>query len=136
MLRAFDAPSREECTAQRPTSNTPIAALALLNDPTFVEAARVFAERTVREGGDTDRRRLDFAYRRAVSRQPDATERKLLAELLGDARARYAADTKAAQALISTGQAPVAKDLDAAELAAWTSVARAVLNLSEVNTRN
>ena len=63
MLKAFDAPSREECTAQRPRSNTPLAALTLLNDPTFVEAARVFAERIVREGGDADIGRFDFAFR-------------------------------------------------------------------------
>ncbi len=136
MLKALDAPTREECTAQRPRSNTPLAALTLLNDPTFVEAARVFAERIVREGGDTTRSRLDFAFLRAVSRQPDADERRVLGELLASDLAHYQADATAAGELTSTGKAPPAQGLDVAELAAWTSVARAILNLNETITRN
>jgi hypothetical protein len=72
-LLAFDAPSREECTARRPRSNTPQQALALLNDPTYVEAARVFAERILREGGPSAEQRLDFAFRLALSRTPTQT---------------------------------------------------------------
>ena len=136
MLKAFDAPRREECMAQRPRSNTPLAALVMLNDPTFVEAARVFAERIVRDGGETSDNRLDFAYRLAVSRKADGFERNALKELFGSNLKRYRTDAQAARALISTGQAPVADDLDAAELAAWTAVARAVLNMSETIIRN
>eukprot|EP00913_Durusdinium_trenchii_P008903 g8369.t1 len=83
MLKAFDAPSREECTAERPRSNTPIAAMTLLNDPTFVEAARVFAARILRNAGPSTDARLDYAFRLAVSRTPDAFERK------AQARPRY-----------------------------------------------
>jgi hypothetical protein len=136
MLKALDAPSREECTAQRPRSNTPLAALVLLNDSSFLEAARVFAERILREGGDTTEARLDYAFRRALARTPDAQERKLLTELLADNRKEYAANPRAARELIAIGQAPVAAGLGAVEWAAWTSVTRTILNLSETNTRN
>jgi hypothetical protein len=134
-LVAFDAPSREECVAERTRSNVPQQALALLNDPTYVEAARVFAERIVREGGARFEDRLRFAYGRALSRPPRAEEARILAELLGRHGAQYRADPRAAARLVAAGQAPVAKDLDPVELAAWTSVARAILNLPEVITR-
>jgi cytochrome c553 len=124
-LTAFDAPSREECCAERTRSNIPQQALVLLNDPTYVEAARVFAEKALREGGDD---RLSWAFRRAVSRKPSPAERKH--------REQYAADRRAAELVVAAGPAPAAKDLDAVELAAWTSVARALLNLHETITRN
>ncbi len=136
MLRALDAPSREECTAQRSRSNTPLAALTLLNDPTFVEAARGLAERTIRSGGDSVDARLDYAFRLAVSRTPDGFERKALTGLLETGREQSRANPQAAQALVRTGQSRVPEDLDAVELAAWTSVARAILNLNETITRN
>jgi len=136
MLAAFDAPSREECTAARPRSNTPVAAMVLLNDPTFVEAARVFAERIVREGGDTNDARLRMAFRQATSREPSHEELALLSELLSINQKQYASDTAAAEKLISTGLAPLADDLDVAELASWTAVARALLCMNETITRN
>ena len=136
MLRAFDAPTREECTAERPRSNTPIAAMTLLNDPSFVEAARVFAERILREGGQEDRARLEFAYREALSRTPDEQEMKIMGRLFALATKEFRADPAAARKLISTGQAPPPKDIDAIEQASWTTVARAILNLSETYSRN
>ena len=136
MLRAFDAPTREECTAERPRSNTPIAAMTLLNDPSFVEAARVFSERILREGGKDDRARLEFAYREALSRTPDEQERKIMGRLFALATKEFRADPAAARKLISTGQAPPPKDIDAIEQASWTTVARAILNLSETYSRN
>ncbi len=135
MLKAFDAPSREECTARRPQSNTPLAALTLLNDPTFVEASRVLADRILKEGGGTDDSRLNFAYREAVSRKPDSVERKLLLDLLKKNRRQYQQHPEAAQEVLSTGLAPVPKT-QLPELAAWTSVARAILNMNETITRN
>jgi hypothetical protein len=134
MLKAFDAPSREECTAQRPRSNTPLAALVLLNDPTFVEAARVFAQRVMTKGGDTER--VSYAFRQATSRSPDEVERDVLLKLLEQERVRYQADAKAAGELTRVGLAPVPKDADVNELAAWTAVCRAILNLNETMTRN
>ncbi len=140
MLKAFDAPSREECTAQRPQSNTPLAALVLLNDPTFIEAARVFAERVLAENVPTEGRdavdgRLDVLFRRALSRTPDETERQLLRELLAESRGQLQEHPEAGRQLVSVGDKKIAVD-DVVELAAWTTVARAVLNLNETITRN
>ncbi len=135
-LAAFDAPTREECTAERTRSSTPLQALVLLDDPTYVEAARVFAEHIVREGGTTPQERLNWAYHRALSRDVKPAERDLLTALYRKHKAEYAADKDAALKLVSAGQYAVPKDLDAAELAAWTSVARVILNLDETITRN
>jgi hypothetical protein len=135
-LVAFDAPSREECTAERTRSNVPQQALVLLNDPTYVEAARVFAERIVREGGASFEGRLRWAYERALARAPREEEARLLGELLRKHAAQYRADPRSAALLVGAGLAPVPKDLDVVELAGWTSVARAILNLPEVITRS
>jgi len=135
-LIAFDAPSREECVGERPRSNVPQQALVLLNDPTYVEAARAFAERILREGGPDAPRRLRWAWARALQRAPEEKELAILEGLLGRARSQFEADPGAARQLVATGQAPVPGDLDAAELAAWTQVARAILNLPELVTRS
>jgi Protein of unknown function (DUF1553)/Protein of unknown function (DUF1549)/Planctomycete cytochrome C len=135
-LKAFDAPTREECTADRPRSNTPLQALTLLNDATFVEAARAFAERIVREGGADATARVGFAFARALSRKPRGAEISLITDLYSRHLAQYRADAKAADELLRVGARPVPADLDAAELAAWTSVARVILNLHETMTRN
>jgi len=136
MLRAFDAPLREECTAQRTQSNTPSAALVLLNDPSFIEAARVLATKIIAEGGPTDEERIRFGFKRAVSRNPDVTEIQLLQHLLLQSRSTYRRDPQAAEALIQTGLKPTASKEDRVELAAWTSVARGLLNMHETITRN
>jgi hypothetical protein len=133
-LLAFDAPSREECTADRVRSNTPLQALVLLNDPIYVEAARAFAERAVK-AAESDADRLDWMFREAVSRPIKPAERDVLAELLAKHRTEYKADSKAAESFLKVGAKPAPAG-DAAELAAWTSVARAVLNLHAVITRN
>jgi hypothetical protein len=135
MLKAFDAPTREECTARRPRSNTPLAALVLLNDPTFIECARVLGERVLVEGGKSDAERVAFAFRQVTSRPPDEFEAQALVKLLEKNRAQYKADPKAAGELVAIGLAPVPKGADVPELAAWTGVGRALLNLSETITR-
>ncbi len=136
-LKALDAPSREECTAQRPRSNTPSAALALLNDPTFIEAARGFAERILREPeSDATGDRLDFAFLNAMSRYPKDGEKDVLTELLESSLAKYKNDPDSANQLISAGLSPVSKDLDPVEWAAWTMVARTLFNTDEVISRN
>jgi mono/diheme cytochrome c family protein len=134
-LLAFDAPTREECTVDRPRSNTPLQALVLLNDPTYVEAARVLARRVLAEGGGDAPSRLRWAYRQALSREPSAQELGILTALLDKHRAEYAADLAAADKLLATGDAPSPGDADRAELAAWTSVVRVLLNLHETITR-
>ena len=136
MLKAFDAPSREECTAQRPKSNTPIAALVLLNDPSFVEASRAFATRILTEGGDSTETRLKFAYRLTVSREAHDEERASLVELLESSRDYYRMHAEDAKKLLGIGLKPAAKELDRAELAAWTVVARTILITNEALTRS
>ena len=135
-LVAFDAPSREECTGERVRSNVPQQALALLNDPTYVEAARVFAERILRDGGTTTGSRLRFAFARALQRAPAPAEERILVDLLRKGREQFEREPAAARKLVATGQAPVAPDLPAADLAAWTQVARAILNLPALVTRS
>jgi hypothetical protein len=134
-LLAFDAPNREECTAERVISNTPLQALVLLNDPSYVEAARAFAERILREGGGEADARLTWAFRQALSRAPSDEERHALLSLCREHMAGYREDLESAVALIHTGQSSPDPELDPAELAAWTSVARVLLNLHEVITR-
>jgi len=135
-LKAFDAPTREECTADRPRSNTPLQALVLLNDPTYVEAARSFAERIVRDGGGDFAARLNYAYRRAMSRDARGEEAKLLDGLYQRHLASYQADPKSAEELLHIGECPLPPNMNLAELAAWTSVARVIFNLHEMVTRN
>jgi len=129
-LLAFDAPTREECTAQRSRSNTPKAALVLLNDPTFIEAARNLAERALK-GSESDDDRLTTLWRYAVSRKPDASERKLLKNLLQNSRQEYQESPESAAELLAVGISSSDDTLDAIEHAAWTATARVVLNLRE-----
>ena len=135
-LLAFDAPGREECTAQRSRSNTPLQALVLMNAPEYVEAARVLADRMLADETTSDQQKIDLLFRRAVSRPASDAERAILQRLLSSHREQYAADPEAAGQLRSVGEFPATYSGEIAELAAWTSVTRAVLNLHEVVTRN
>ncbi len=135
-LALFDAPAREECTVERSQSNTPLQALLLLNDPSYVEAARVFAAKILSEGGNGDRERLDYAFQQALARNIESSERQVLHDLLAKHRTHYRAHPQEAEEVLAVGLAKAPEELDAAELAAWTSVARTVLNLHETLTRN
>jgi hypothetical protein len=135
-LLAFDAPSREECTVERPRSNTPLQALVLLNDPTYVEAARTLAECILRKGGPDLEPQIQFAFRQVLNRQAMPEELKVLTGLYRRHLGQYEKDRSAAEALMQTGEEPVAKDLDLVKLAAWTSVARVLINLHETITRS
>jgi len=135
-LLAFDAPTREECTADRPVSSTPTAALVLLNDPSFVEAARALATKIMANDMNDDNERIRWAWRQVLGRSAESEEATLLADLLKKHRAEFTADPKAAEALVSVGISPRPKDANLTELAAWTSVSRALLNLNETITRN
>lgn len=134
-MQAFDAPSREECTVERPRSNIPQQALVLLNDPVYVEAARVLAERIVQEGGDSPEDRIVWAWRVVTSREPEPREIEIVKSIFDKHAAEYAADQKAAEQLLSVGNRPYSGELNAGELAAWTSVARVLLNLHETINR-
>ncbi|MDA7874291.1 PSD1 and planctomycete cytochrome C domain-containing protein [Rhodopirellula sp.] len=135
-MKSFDAPAREECTAERPRSNTPLAALVLLNDPSYVEAARVFAEQLLASEMTTDEERITQAIRQALSRDPNEQEIKILMSLTQQQRAHYQSNPEAAKELIAVGLAPVNDSLDAIETAALLSATRAIMNMHEFITRN
>ncbi|MGH9627917.1 MAG: DUF1553 domain-containing protein, partial [Bryobacteraceae bacterium] len=134
-LMAFDAPTREECTVNRVTSNTPLQALVLLNDPIFVEAARVLAQRAIQAGGETTNQRIDWAFEQALGRMPQPGEREVLAELYADSLREYRAAPAGARQVASIGEAPQAATAEPEVLAAMLSVTRAILNLHETITR-
>jgi hypothetical protein len=129
-LLTLDAPTREFCTIRRTTTDTPLQALALWNDEQFVEASRVLAERVL-NGQAGDETRLTSMFRRCTGRAPDRAELARLSAALKNFRERYDADRSAAYDLTHTGASPVSDGLDVAELAAWTLVANALLNLDE-----
>ena len=134
-MLAFDAPTREGCIAERTRSNIPQQALVLLNDPTYVEAARVFAELILRNGGDTDAKRLAWAFERALSRGASAAERDILLRLARERTEHFAANAGAAKAAATAGEWPVTTALKPEHVAAWTAVSRAILNLYETTSR-
>ncbi len=137
MMKAFDAPSREECTATRPRSNTPLAALVLLNDPTFIECAKALAISTLTNAqtGTNDSDRIRFAFRQVTSRLPDKTETAALIGLLQRDREEFQKSPESATKINQIGLLPKDSSVDPVELAAWTSVCRAILNLSETYSR-
>jgi hypothetical protein len=134
--QAFDAPTREECAPERNRSNIPQQALVLLNDPTYVEASRALAVRVLKEGGADSAARLTWAWRQVLSRVPRADELQTIQALLDKQLAQYRADPDAATALLKIGQMAPPADADPAELAAWTNIARVILNLHETITRS
>jgi cytochrome c553 len=135
-LMVFDAPSREECTARRPRSNTPLQALVLLNDPQFVEAARVLAAKTLAEAPAEPLARATFMLRRAIGRVPNDAEVGVVANLAARQREHVVAVPETAAGILAVGAAANPADIDPVELAAWTTAARVVLNLGEAYTRN
>jgi hypothetical protein len=134
-LMLFDAPTREYCVVRRPRTNTPLQALALLNDPQFVESARGLAQRMLLEGGNSDESRIAYAFRLATTRKPTPAELKVLREVLKQQLAEYRRDKTAAEKLLSVGSFKAKDDLDDAELAAWTTIASMILNLDETVTK-
>lgn len=130
----FDAPNREECTVRRPRTNTPLQAFVTLNSTAFVEAARVFAERILREELAPEDR-IDLAMEIALARPPSPVEKETLQGLLADMKAHYQTEPDEACRIIAVGEWPVATDFSPVTLAAWTSVAQAILNLDETQTK-
>ena len=132
---AFDAPSRSVCTASRQRTGTPLQALVLLNDVQFVEAARCFAQRILREGGTALSDQIEFAFRTATGRHPEPSEAELLAELYRQQRRYFAEHEPQARQLIQTGESPPDGQLDPIALAALTTVANTLLNHDEFVTQ-
>jgi hypothetical protein len=132
MLQAFDAPNGEMSCVRRARSNTPLQALTTLNEPLFVESAQAFARRVLKEGGATDRQRLDYAFRLATARMPAPAEADVLLELLAKEEKRIADGWVSAQEI--AGKAATG-EISPTRVAAWTVVARVVLNLDETITK-
>ena len=130
----FDSPGREVCTVKRSRSNTPMQALSLLNEVTFVEAARKLAEQSLRQPGDNDAK-LAWTFRKVVRRDATSAELAVLRKGLEKRLATYAADATLAPKLLAQGVSPAATDLDRNQLAAWTATANILLNLDETVTR-
>lgn len=135
-LLNFDAPTREECTVNRVNSNTPLQALDLLNDPVYVEASRVFAENALARGGSNFDKQLSWIFAQALDRAPSAQERSLLDGLYRDNLKRFSTAPEDARKLVKVGDSAVPEGEKLPQLAAVTTVTRAVLNLHETITRN
>ena len=134
-LATFDAPSRETFCTGRGRSNTPLQALALMNDVQYFEAARAFAEHLLAEKS-SEAQRLDFAFRKVTARSPTPAEHTLLAATLATHRAHFTQDLAAAEKILTNGESKSTSPAPASEIAAWTMVANLLLNLDEVVTRN
>ncbi len=132
---AFDAPSREVACDRRPRTNTPLQALATLNDKVFVEASAALARRIVQECTTSDRDRLVYGFRLCVARKPTERELELLSSLLTANREQYRKDAIAAKAMSKTAGGDVPVTVDLADFAAWTVVANVLLNLDETITK-
>ncbi len=134
-LNVFDAPDREVCIVRRSTTNTPLQALTLLNDPIFVEAARKLAERVVTEGGTSPEARLSLAFRLATGHAPNEHELRILLDALDKMLTAFKKDEAGAHRLIEVGAAKSDSSISAVELAAWTAVANIILNMDETITK-
>jgi hypothetical protein len=132
-MASFDSALRESCTVRESRTNTPLQALNLMNDVTFVEAARVLAQRVFREAKEDDR--LEHAFRLVLARTPNEFERSKLASSLAYYRTRFQADPEGASKLIAQGDAPRDSGIPVPELAAYTAVASLILNLDEAVTK-
>jgi hypothetical protein len=134
-MAILDAPTRENCTVRRPRTNTPLAALALMNDVQYAEASRKYAERILKEGGRTPGERAIYAFRSTVGRAPTSVELEVILGQYAAQLAKYSGDREAATKLVSVGESPRDAALDVAEHAAWSMVANLLLNLDETITR-
>ncbi len=131
----FDAPNREVCTIKRSRTNTPLQALSLLNEITFMEAARAMAMRMMREGGDTVEERLRYGFYLVTAREPSSQELLVLSQGLQEDLARFQQDAAAAEQINQIGELPIDKTLDRTELAAYVLTANVLMNLDEFVTR-
>ena len=134
-MNTFDAPEREFCLARRSRTNTPLQALVLLNDPTYLEAARILAERAIKSGGASLPEQLTYAFRLSVSRNPTTAELDALTKTYEKRLRHYQQAPAAAKSFLSIGEAPRDESINEAELAAWTTVMSLILNLDEVVTK-
>jgi hypothetical protein len=130
-LNTFDAPDREKCTARRTITNTPLQALVLMNDPTYVEAARALAQRVIKESKPKASDRAALAFQLATARPATKPELAMLTRLAAQQSQHFKKAPKEAEALLENGESEYDRALRPAELATWTVVASAILNLDE-----
>jgi hypothetical protein len=128
----FDAPDRNVCTVRRPRTNTPLQALATMNDPVYVEAAQALARRLVKKGGATPEAKATYAFRLCLTRPPRAEEVQRLVSLYQGVKTRFQSNRKAAEQLATQPLGPLPAGMDAVDLAAWTVVSNVLLNLDEM----
>ena len=131
----FDAPSREKCIMKRARTNTPLQALVTLNDPQFVEAARIFGEQILREGGKTEADKFAYAFEIAASRKPTETEVGVLKDVLSEQRYRFKGTPETAKEFLAIGEKKSDEAIDLTERAAWAVIGQMILNLDETLTR-
>ena len=131
----FDVPSREACRVRRSRTDTPLQALTLMNDETYVEASRVLAQKMIHEGGSSPEARITDGFRRVLSRAPTASEMKLMVANVKKRTEKFRQKPELAKTLINVGDSPVDKKIDQAELAAYTLTASTLLNLDETLTK-
>ena len=134
-MATFDAPDREKCTARRAQTNTPLQALVLLNDPTYVEASRALAQRTLLEVPKDTNARIAYAFRLATARKPTKQELHVLRTLLDGRLTAYRQNRQGALKLLSVGESALNPRLEIAELAAYTVVSSVIFNLDETLTK-
>ncbi|MGH9769045.1 MAG: DUF1553 domain-containing protein, partial [Blastocatellia bacterium] len=134
-MQVFDASAREFCTVRDTRTNTPLQSLNLMNDITYVEAARMLAQRMLTEGGATPGERLAWAFRVVASRQPSEIERQVLMKNLNEQMDYFGRNQREATRLLSVGEKRNEAKLDASELAAYAAIASLILNLDEVITK-
>jgi hypothetical protein len=136
-LASFDSPDREFCVARRSPTNTPLQALTLMNDPTFLEAARKLGERMLTEGGADDKARLSWGFRTVTSREPTDDELLMLCDLLHQHRRDFATGISDLRSLLDVGAAAqLSNKVSDDEFAAYASLGSLLLNLDEAITRN
>jgi hypothetical protein len=134
-MTVFDAADREMCRVQRARTNTPLQALTLMNDVTYVEASRKLAERMITEGGEASDQRLNYGFRLVTGRAPGPQELAVLAEMFQKLRKAYRKDRSSAKELLNEGEAERNPKLDPREAAAYAAVASLILNTDEAVTR-
>jgi Protein of unknown function (DUF1553)/Protein of unknown function (DUF1549)/Planctomycete cytochrome C len=134
-MMIFDVPFREVCSMRRSRSNTPLQALNLMNDPTYVEASRFLAQRMIQEGGESTESRITYGFRLLLARTPSSQELKILMDAVERTRIDFDQDNEAASQLLSVGESKHSEAISNAELAVYTSLASTLLNLDETITR-
>jgi hypothetical protein len=131
----FDSPNREVCTVYENRTNTPLQALDLMNDITFLEASRKLAERMMQQGGASPASRIDYGFELLLARAPRDAERQVLLDSFNAFDAKYRADPRTAEDYLSYGEAERNKHLNTADLAAYATVASLIFNLDEAVTK-